>query len=95
MAKEASGTLLMKPSPELEVTLATETKLFGGVGRPIRAALSFHEHGQLERNVIVRVNGQRTIRAYEGLWWDLELHGKHLLGVKSLGRKIAEVGSIV
>jgi D-alanyl-D-alanine carboxypeptidase len=78
-ANQSRRALLMKKSPELEIALAAEAKLIGGARRTFRATLAFDEHGQFERNLIIRVNGQRTMWAEKGLWCYIEFHRGRLL----------------
>jgi hypothetical protein len=87
--------MLVKESPELEVALTTETELLGRMGRAITATLSLHEHGQLERHFVVRVNRQGAMRAKEGLGCDFEVHGGPPLGQRKHQGRITEKGGIV
>jgi hypothetical protein len=95
IADKTSRTMRMKDIPELKVSLTAEAKLPGGMRRTTLIAFSFHKHGQLNGDLVVRINRQGTMGADKRLRGDVKIHGRPP-GIKGIHiRRIAEERVIV
>ena len=82
--EETEAALLPKAGAQLEIALAAETKLGGGLRNAFRTAFALDEHGQFTGDFIIGGNGERAGKALEAFGGQVE--GKH----GDLRRKVSE-----